>query len=204
MMGSISLADVRASDTERDTLLGLVRAIRMDKRFNCPIVMIVECAPGTAASHVERLIREAEIPNVCVMSERKGYLEGVPKTERITWEYVVELSRALSSGYLVYSDAIVTYQPNAAAKNPRKTVLKLKKRLKAMMGNLRKVYRKSQEEHGDKRFFITAKINGAPDDMLVACAMAIYWRGVFLRDPEGKYAAWHERIRMHKDIVFPL
>jgi hypothetical protein len=144
MAASISLADVRASDTEKTAILSLIAQIRLDRRFSCPIVMIVECkstflitgAPGTAASHIERLLREAQIPDVCVMSERKGYLEGVPKTEKITWEYVVELSRALQTEYLTYSDFIVTYKTKVS-KDPKKSILKLKKRLKAMMSNLR-------------------------------------------------------------------
>jgi len=136
-MASISLADVRASDTEALSIISLITTIRQDHRFNCPIILAVECAPGNAASYVEREIRQANIPDVCVMSERKGYMEGVPKTEGITYEYVVEISRALSSGFLTYADEIVTYKPNSA-KEPKKLVLKLKQRLKAMMGNLRK------------------------------------------------------------------
>jgi len=33
--------------------------------------------------------------------------------------------------------------------------------------------------------------------------MALYWRGVFLRDTKGTYAEWHNRMRQYRDIVFP-
>lgn len=205
---SISLSGIRASDREKDAILTLIRAIRNDARFQCPIIMAVECAPGIAASNVERFLREENIPDVCVMRERRGYLEGVPKTEAITHEYLFELQRALTPGpsgqaLLSYTDSLLSYEPDSG-KPPAKLALRIKKRMRGMMGNLRKVYQHRAQEHGNLRFSITAKINQSPDDLLIALQIALYWRGVFLRDPQRKYQEWHDIIHTRRPMNFPL
>jgi hypothetical protein len=161
-MASINLTGIRSSDRERDAVVTLVHKIRDRNEYQCPIVCAIESAPGIAASHIERYLRETSIRDLYIMTERRGYIEGVPKTESITQEYVFEIQRAMCSGWLVYSSDIITYH-----KKPNKE----KERLKVMMQNLRKVPRKQQQEHGDQRFQITAKLSGQPDDMLIALCM---------------------------------
>jgi len=162
-MASISLVGERSSDAEKDAILGIVRQIRNQAHYQCPMVVMVEAAPGIAASYVERYLREANIPDFFMMKERRGYMEGVPKTEAITVEYVYELTRALrpqgTHALLGYASEIITHK-----RNP----VKEKARLHSMMRNLRKVFRKTMVEHGDTRFFYTAKIGASPDDMLIA------------------------------------
>lgn len=143
-MASISLQGVRSSDRERDSIITLVGRIRDRIEYQCPIVCAIESAPGIAASHIERYLREAQIKDMFIMSERKGYMEGVPKTEIITQEYVFEIQRHMCSGWLVYANNIITYH-----KKPEKE----KDRLKIMMENLRKVPRK-QQVYSDYVFLI--------------------------------------------------
>ncbi len=174
----------------------LIEKIRQDIRFQCPIVAMIECAPGIEASNIERNIRQAGIHNVCVMSERAGYKEGVPKTEQTTMEMLYDLRRALLPGAgerqgLAYSDKVVTWsvtgQPEATWLQATKDLLKLQ------MNSLRKVFPKNPPEYGDVRMKITAKVNGQSDDLLIALMMALYWSGRFWADKE-RYGNWHEMI----------
>lgn len=192
-MASISLEGRRSSDRERDAIVTLVQKIRDRSNYQCPIVCAIESAPGIAASHIERYLRESNIRDLFILGERKGYVEGVPKTEAITLEYVYEIQRAMCSSWLGYCSDIVTYH-----KKPEKE----KERLKVMMHNLRKVPRKQQQEHGDQRFLITAKLSGQADDMLIALCMCLYWRRKFWQDP--KYRQCHIRIHEYRAITFPI
>jgi len=192
-MACINLQVERASSVEAESIIHLIKEIRQDSRFNCPIVMMVECAPGIAASHVERIIEAAQIPNVCIMAERKGYLVGVPKTAPITYEYYVEVDRVLSTGLLSYAESIVVHDPRSELSG-NALVEQLKDRMSTMMGQLRKEYTKNK-----KTFEITAKPN---DDMFIALEMAIYWRRKFWSNE--KYELWHQRIRgeAREDFLF--
>ena len=213
-MASISLVGERSSDAEKDAILGIVRQIRNQAQYQCPMVVMVEAAPGIAASYVERYLREANIPGFFMMKERRGYMEGVPKTEAITVEYVYELTRALrpqgTHALLGYASEVITHK-----RNP----VKEKARLHNMMRNLRKVFRKTMVEHGDTRFFYTAKIGASPDDMLIAlgrqllslslslsplAAMALYWRRQFWVDEHQKYTEARQRITTFRDVVYDL
>lgn len=196
-MACINLQVERASNVEAESILHLINEIRQDKRFQCPIVMMVECAPGIAASHVERIINAAQIPDVCIMAERKGYLVGVPKTEQITYEYYVELERALATGLLCYSDSVIAHDPRNELTGEA-LINQLKDRMAAMMGNLRKEYAKNRRLDGTRTFVITAKPN---DDMFIALEMAIFWRRKFWSSE--KYELWHQRIRGHSREEFP-
>jgi hypothetical protein len=151
-----------------------------------------------------------------MMRERRGFIEGVPKTEAITLEYLFDLQRGLTPGpsgqaFLAYSDNLITYDPDTGL-TPEKRASKIKKRMGMMMvlssanvqGNLRKIYSQKNQEHGHLRFSITAKINQAPDDLLIALQIALYWRGVFLRNQGDKYTEWHHIINTQCPINFPL
>jgi hypothetical protein len=197
LMACINLQVERASDVEAESILALITEIRQDNRFRCPIVMMVECAPGIAASHVERVIEAAKLPDVCMMSERKGYLVGVPKTEQITYEYYVELERVLSTGLLEYSDQIVVHDPRSELSGSA-LVEQLKDRMGTMMKNLRKEYAKNRRLDGTRSFVITAKPN---DDMFIALEMANFWRRKFWS--LEKYKHWHDRIRGMSLMDFP-
>jgi hypothetical protein len=193
MMGSISLQGIRSSDRESDAVISMISKLRDRTQYRCPIVLAVESAPGIAASHIERYLRESQLPNVLNMCERNGYMEGVPKTEAISHEYYYEIDRHLKSEYLVYASDIITYHKRAE---------KEKERMKTMMANLRAVPRRSNQEHGEQRYKITAKISGQADDMFVALCMALYWRRKFWTDNSGKYTEFQNRIRAYRDITF--
>lgn len=174
----------------------LITEIRKDVRFQCPIVAIIECAPGIEASNIERNIRQANIANVCVMSERAGYKEGVPKTEQTTWEMLHDLQRALLPGPggrqgLAYADHVVT--SSVVGREPEEYLIATKELLKLQMNSLRKVFPKNPPEYGDVRMKITAKVNGQSDDLLIALQMALYWSGKFWSNKE-RYGQWHELI----------
>lgn len=197
-MACINLNVERASHQEAKAILTLLQEIRKDARFNCPVVMMVECAPGLAASHVERLIDEAHIRDVCIMSERgEQYRVGVPKTQAITFEYCVELQRVLIDGALRYASNIVSYDPNGEREGPE-LVEELKTRMERMMRNLRKEYSKNTRLDGTRSFVITAKPN---DDMLIALQMVLYWRKKFWQN--NKYSNWHRHIRGSSNVEFP-
>lgn len=157
---------------------------------------MIECAPGIEASNIERNIRLARIPNVCVMAERAGYKEGVPKTEQITWEMLYEIQRALLPGPggrqgIAYADKIVT--SSVVDKPPEKWAEATKDLMKVQMNSLRKVFPKNPPEYGDVRMKVTAKVNGQSDDLLIALMMALYWSGKFWADKE-RYGNWHDMI----------
>lgn len=178
-------------------MLSLIDKVRQDSRFNCPIIAIVECAPGIEASNIERLIRLANVKDVCVMSEQAGYKEGVPKTAKTTEYMLYELQQCMLPGpggaaRLCYWDELITWSIDDVP--PEKWGRKIRKKMREQMNNLRKVHPSKMREHGDTPFKITAKINGTSDDLLVALQMALYWRTRFWADEKGKYKEIHERI----------
>lgn len=157
---------------------------------------IIECAPGIEASNIERNIRQAKIRNVCVMAERAGYKEGVPKTEQTTWEMLYDLQKALLPGAggrqgLAYSDRLVTH--SVVGRPQSEWVDATKELMKLQMNSLRKVFPKNPPEYGDVRMKITAKVNGQSDDLLIALMMALYWSGKFWENRE-RYGNWHDMI----------
>lgn len=167
--------------------------------------MAIESAPGIAASQIERYIADevskyrAEgkpgMEDICIMRERSGYIEGVPKNELITYEYFFELERKLGDGTLGYYDKLMSYD-----KKPEKE----KARLEAQMRNFRMQELKKLVEHGDQHYKLTAKLSGgASDDTLIALCMVLYWKGVFKKDA-AKYGDWHSKILQICNIVFPL
>jgi len=153
-------------------------------------------------------LEQASIPGVVVMSERSGYLEGVTKDDKITFEYYSELEKAMRSGCLTYWDGLL------AMDHTEQAVQFEKDRMAVMMTNLRMVPLNKNQEHGDQRYKITAKIGQSQDDLLVALMMvrrpamlirqALYWRGVFWRDQTGKYREWKEVILAKTNVRFPL
>lgn len=169
--------------------------------LRCPIVCIPEAAPGMSASKIAADIEEANIPGIVVMSERSGYLEGVIKDDKVTFEYYSELEKALRSGCLTYWDGLITTLKDSG--KPKRAE-KEKRRMAEMMANLRMIPLNPNLEHGDMRYKITAKVGQAPDDLLVALMMCLYWRGVFWRDQTGKYREWKEIILAKTNIRFPL
>jgi hypothetical protein len=169
--------------------------MRKNVMLQCPIVCIIEAAPGLSASTISRDIEEANIPDLVVMSERSGYMEGVVKNDAITYEYYVELKRVMTVGCLTYWDQLITNK-----RRPQKTQAKFEN----MISNLRAVPLQSNQVDGDKRYKITAKIGGTPDDMLIAAMMCLYWRGHFWRDPTGKYANWKNLILSRSNQRFLL
>ena len=197
MAASISLNGVRAADTEANAVLQLIRKIRQDQRFRCPIVVMAECAPGIEASQIERMIRLANISGVCVMAEQAGFKEGVPKTAKSTEFMLYDLQQAMLPGpggaaKLCYWDELITWAIDDVP--PEKWARKIRKKMREQMNNLRKVYPKKRAEYGETPFKITAKINDTPDDLLVALQMAIYWRSIFWSDVDDKYKEIHNRI----------
>lgn len=188
---------MRAADTEAMAVIQLIETLREDVRFRCPIIVMAECAPGIEASNIERMIRLANLSNVCVMTEAAGGKEGVPKTARSTEFMLYELQREMLPGpggaaRLCYWDSLITWEIADVPKE--RWAHKVKRKMREQMNNLRKVYPKKQPEHGDSKFKITAKINGTSDDLLVALQMAVYWRTIFWNDVDGKYAAVKDRI----------
>jgi len=183
-VGEVSLEGVLASDRERDAVIDIVKTIRSDARFDKPIVAIVESAPAISASHIESHLRHAKIDRFCLMSERKGYVEGVPKDAKITFEYIRETQRVLGFG----SVSIYENFMSPVGTVPEKELEKLG----VMMGNLRAIPRKKNVDYGDQTYVYTAKLGRQADDILVAFMMVLYWRGVFWTS--DKYRAFQNVI----------
>ena len=215
-MASVSLREVSAAEREHQAILWVVSQLRKDVRFaSCPIIAAVECLNGIQASHIDRNLQAENIPGLCIMNERAGYLTGVPKTSVNTNEYLAEIRNKLSTNYLVYSDDLLAYGKKPPKQPPpglpiaefkTQTVLLQKKRqeknaarlklmLKEQMKNLRILPKNRNQDVGDQSYHITAKIGDrVPDDLLIALEMCCYWRGVFIRDEKGKYKEWHRLI----------
>lgn len=200
-MASVNLHRRRASIHERAAIIDLIARMRDNADLRCPIVCIPEAAPGMSGSKIAADIEEARLPGVVVMSERSQYLEGVVKNDLVTFEYYAELEKWLSSDCLTYWDGLLTtMKANGKQRNP----VKEKNRLAEMMANFRMIPLNKNLEHGDMRYKFTAKVGQAPDDMLVALMMCIYWRGVFWRDRTGKYSEWRQLILGRTNVRFPL
>lgn len=197
LAASISLNGIRAADTEANAVLGLVRQIREDQRFQCPIVVMAECAPGIEASQIEKMLRMAQVPGVCVMNEQAGYKEGVPKTAKSTELMLYALQRALLPGpggaaRLCWWDELITWTIADVPKE--KWGDEIREKMREQMNNLRRVYPTKIREYGETPFKITAKINGIPDDLLVALETGLHWRDVFWSNERGQYTEIHSII----------
>ena len=169
-MAAISLTRERAADLEKMAVLDMVRQLRRNRLFtNSLFVFIIEAAPANSASYIERYFRKAkngDIGEYVVMSERRGYMEGVPKGKLETEEYFYQLEAKLTENYLAYANHIVTFQ-NA---KPRKMC----KQLEQMIRNYRLEDRTPDREHGEHVYHLTAKVSQASDDMLMALVMILH------------------------------
>lgn len=136
-------------------MLEIIERLRQHKSLRCPIVCIPEAAPGLSASKIADDIQTAGVPGLVVMSERAGYLEGVVKDNKITFEYYNELEKVLRTGCLTFWDKVVT-----ARKDDGKFMKpeKEKARLAEMAANLKLVPIDKNREHGDMRYTLTAKV----------------------------------------------
>jgi hypothetical protein len=207
VLAGVNLKTYRSSDEQFHAISYIISQLRSDVRFSTvPIVMMVESVACQTASHVHSYIRSARLPDVFMMMERSPdangqWREGCPKDKEITYNMALSLTRMLSIGYLVLSDKIFTYN-----KNPEKSAEKELEKLRQMMVNFRRVYKKFTTVQADRGYHITAKTDsGAQDDLLIALCMCLYWREVFWQN-KVKYRAEQARIRQQKgmDIDFPL
>lgn len=197
LAASVSLNGIRAADTEANAVINLINKLREDQRFQCPIVVMAESAPGIEASQIERMLRLANISGVCVMCELAGYKEGVPKTAKSTELMLFALQRAMLPGpggvaKLCWWDELITWSIDDVP--PEKWPSKIRKKMREQMNNLRKVVPTKTREYGDTPFKITAKINGTPDDLLVALETGIHWRDVFWANERGQYSEVQDMI----------
>lgn len=205
MLAGVNLKTYRSNDEQYHAIEYLISQLRADSRFsNVPIVMMVESVACQTASQIGSYIRAARLPDVFLMLERSPvnghWREGCPKDKEITQGFANSISRVLSIGYLVLADKIFTYN-----KNPEKDANKELEKLRQMMVNFRRVYKKvTNTVQADKPFTITAKTDsGAQDDLLIALCMCVYWREVFWNN-KVKYRAEQARILQQKNIQFPL
>lgn len=184
LLAEVALDVANAGFVQRDAVVRLINRLRDHLYLNVPIIAAIEAAPGLSASNIARDIREAGLPDVLVMCERSEYMEGVVKTEKVTFEYTQELRRIMTVGCLCYWDNMIV----DTGMTPRK----VQKRLHLMMSNLKMIPVNKNQVDGDIRYKITAKIGGTPDDMLVAVMQMLYWRRKFWETP--KYLEWQKKI----------
>lgn len=193
----IDLRGRGASYRERDAVVGLIRAARQHIYLNVPFVIACEAAPGVSASTIARDLAESGEPNLEFMAERgPQYVEGVVKDMRVTHEYWVELKRVMETGSLYYWQDMITYVP--PEKRPE-----VRQSLETMIGNLG-MHEVQKPKYGESRYKLTAKVDGCPDDMLIALMMSLYWRGRFWRDTSGKYRQRQQQIRALSQFHFLL
>jgi len=197
-LAAISLKCMREPDLEQAAVLNVVRQLRQNRYYkNALFVFIIEAAPANSASYIERYLREADksqIGEYVVMTERNGYRQGVPKGKKETEEYFYQLQAKLTENYLAYSSNIVTFQ--------NEDPTEMRKQLEEMIRNYRLVDRTPDRATGDHIYYLTAKISGASDDLLMALVMILHWRTVFLS--KQKYAASREYMRLQRDVDFTL
>jgi len=167
---SISLRGSRAATREKVAINTFIDNIRSVSYFkDVPIIAMIECAPGIAASHIETYLRKRRL--VFVMKERaSGSAEGVPKTEEITRQYVLGLMVAINSDKIRFTDKLITnYEDPYAAL----------KKLQIQLQNLRVCVATEGNEIKDTKFVIRGKTGTTPDDIAVALMMIIYWMNRF-------------------------
>ena len=201
----MSLRDTKAADLELEAIQQVILKLREDGRFtNAPVIIAAEANMGIQTSYIDKDLSRLGLRNVCIMRERIGYMSGVPINEQLDNELLFELKDKMRSGYLVYADRVVTYSTKKF-KTPEKELFKMKEKHLTQMGQIRILPRKKTQQYGPQKFFVTGKsAPGAIDDMADATKMACYWRGVFLRDTEGKYSEWHAAIPNFENYYYPL
>lgn len=193
MLAEVSLHVSTAAYRQRDAVIGLILKMRDKLQLNVPIICAVEAAPGISAATIQRDIQESGIPDCCVLHESSDFMPGVVKTNAVTYEYLVEFKKILESGTLSYWKDMIT-EDGIEAADVRKT-------LETQMANLQAVPLNKNQLDGDKRYKITAKIGGSPDDLLVSAMMCQYWGTKFWQ--RKAYSEYQQKILKQSRLRFP-
>lgn len=201
-MASISLKGERAADREKEAVLNIISMIRNNIYFSaCPIIAIIESAPGIAASHIESYLRP--IPNVCVMTERGDVAEGVVKSEPITAVYKEMLAQHLTDETLFVYENAIAYEGNYPVSirdrhlSQEEILATMREKLVSQMRNYHYHPTKMVGETGQQKYKLTGKVGSEGDDLLIALMMGLYWKKIFWNKRE-KYHSWHKVIRANR------
>lgn len=146
----------------------------MQSLAGIPIVMIIENAPGAAASYLWEYVKD--MGPIIVMCEG-GFFDdgqpkkiGVPKTDILTMDMYVRLSTALENNMVGYSERFSTV-PQAGSDGRVEIKEKVAVQMSRFVLNVKKVY---GEKHNN--------------DLLVTIMMILLWREAFWR--RMIYRAW--------------
>ena len=173
---------------ERAAVLDLLAALRARPLLReTPIVVVIECCMGIAASHLSRYFDDA--PNVVVMFEGAGGREGVPKSLESTEIMKSQFEALMEQDLLRFAD-------DALAVSGRDVPFaQERERLFKQMANLRYEALDKAHEHDEQRYKLTGKSGSTADDLLIATLMCPYWMRQFWRSQNPLYDDMKQRVR---------
>jgi hypothetical protein len=172
---------------ERAAVLGLLDQLRARPLLReTPVVVIIECCMGIAASHISRYFDDA--PNVVVMFEGAGGREGVPKSLESTEIMKSECEALMEQDALRFVDDAtgVAFETPFGAERDR---------LFAQLSNLRYEALPKANPHDEQRYKLTGKSGATADDLLIATLMCPYWRRRFWASQNTLYEGVKETVR---------
>jgi len=135
---------------------------------NLPIVVMLEAAPGIAASNISRHLDDYVLRNrwekgLIYMRECSDNAIGVLKSKQLNVDYRYCLEFVLKYGLLCCDTNAATLHPT----NPPKKEIE-------RLGEMMRSYHRDE-----KTGIINSKLDGAPDDILSALNQMLYWGNVF-------------------------
>jgi len=189
-LASISLRGERSGKKERDVLLELIDKMRcLPHMKHVPMVFIPECMMANCASQLSEHVRRKY--RVCIMSEKPGGGEGVPKTNEIGDRLRDRFESILVEGRLRFSTAMATLEHGVQDEQ---------RQLISQMENLRYEQLPKHNNYDPTRWKLTGK---PKDDVMIACLMCPLW-GIFFRSSTAaKYARFRDLIRQRDNDYFP-
>lgn len=133
-----------------------------------PIIVMLEAAPGLAASNISRhlddyAMRHRMKESLIYMRECQDNAIGVLKSKKLNVDYRYCLEFVLKYDLMCCDSNVKTLHPTNP---PRKEVERL--------GEMMRSYHRDE-----KTGIINSKLDGAPDDILSALNQMLYWGNVF-------------------------
>lgn len=178
---------------ERDAVRAVLRGVRTKPHLtNVPMVVVVEGQLGAASSYMASHFQED--PLACVMYECKGGREGVPANDETLYAMKHEFECALAAGAVRFADDLVTY--GRTPEETRRMYVQMMRNTEYRQRGARASDEAAEERGVPRRFTITGKKNGMPDDMFVSSELPLYWRHAFWRSDNPRYTQMRSLIAL--------
>lgn len=160
--------------------------IRRKPEFrNCTIVFIAESNFGSEAYHLERMIRERNIPRVCIMHEDQGRSGARTGLNKPVMAHLLDYKLTRREVY-IYEDFTFGDTLN---KDNVMTEKKLLEEFENELLNFTRIQKKSKVRYGQPVELYSGKQDYGYDDLVMAMMINCFMEQVFYTKPQ--YRQWY-------------